>query len=187
MLIRKDPQREHRDLGYLTSWVIGHVFCRMPKSVHHFIRSKSENSVMSRGGPACLLPGMIQKFPPLILHCPGRSGSLCLFPECQGWMMPYLQPVSFQAQPPSGRNSSCLYKCFVSYNWILLKYAWHLYIVVGILNMQTNPMQQFEDNRESQSSIDKNKQDLSTFSPYLLSRKNLRFCSHWLQVYVYSK
>ena len=33
---------------------------------------------------------------------------------------------SSNAQSPSGLNFSCLYKCFVSYNWILLKYAWHV-------------------------------------------------------------
>lgn len=102
-----------------------------------FVEAKCKHPIIARGEPACLCSGMVQIFL-LLLHCPGRSCSLCLFPECQGWMMLYLQSVSFQAQPPSGLNSSFLYKCFVSYNWILLKYAWHLYIVVGILNIQTN-------------------------------------------------
>lgn len=134
ILIMKESQRGHRDSAHLTSLVIGHVFLQNAK----ICEAKCTHSPMSKGEPACLRPEVMQTFCFYFTALGEVVDSLCLFPECQGWMMPYLQSVSFRGQPPSGLNSSCLYKCFVNNNWIMLKYARHLYIVFGVLNIQTN-------------------------------------------------
>ena len=101
-------------------------------------REKQQLCIFGRGGPfSSLLP------------CPGRNAGLMFIFWVSGMNNATYLECSSNAQSPSGLNSSCLYKCFVSYNWILLKYAWHMDALwSGQWLHRLNALQKVKDNSE---------------------------------------